>query len=424
MAATNYVFDFPPPEFIDQLPGETIGEYLTRTEFEAPEDQADDDDQPTDEEVGAVEIEDVEDAEVANSFEGHEGRPGLRGGSLPKGEAKTKAEPELPEPEMPEFEDGDVAYDIQSKRGRVFKNAVGELRFKPDGASWDTTLSKQKDETESEHWARIKADKAVAGEFLDELKVEKFCNGSCPEEFTIAGKRFVCSNLAKDTGADEDRISAGIHQWADSSNDTLYGSLLTQQAATVLGATPSKWQDENFESLDGKRNARIKQGWVLNQDKHISPFEKTTHFAGDNDHDESWKIENTYPGATTPLEAHQKFLSAMYDRTQKHLAKNGIKYVTLYRGATLPDDAVKDAQVGDKVNIISNALESWSSRKYTGFIFSDGAIKGEKTGILLKATVPASSIVSTPATGFGCLNEHEFVVHNAKKFPCVLIYKT
>ena len=88
----------------------------------------------------------------------------------------------------------------------------------------------------------------------------------------------------------------------------------------------------------------------------------------------------------------------MYDRTQEELVATGNKTVTLYRGVNV-DDPQKYAS-GDKINITANALESWST---------DSRVAGTFGNVIMKAEVPIEKIVSTARTGFGCLNEWEFV---------------
>lgn len=62
----------------------------------------------------------------------------------------------------------------------------------------------------------------------------------------------------------------------------------------------------------------------------------------------------------------------------------------------------------------SNALESWSLSADTARSFADSGKKGE-LGITLVMEVPVSRIMSTAATGIGCLTELEVVLLSEDK---------
>ena len=201
--------------------------------------------------------------------------------------------------------------------------------------------------------------------------------------------------LEKGTGFPGSVCSEAVSKWAQSSNDTIYGSLIMQKAAAAeFGGKTTKWQDENLETCENK----LKQGIGS-----YTPFQ-----------DDHGKML-TAVKAKDPEEASRKVLSVMYNNTQKQLKDAGLKYVTLYRGVSVESKYVKGAKRGDSISYPRNALESWSTSKSVSGNFGEG-VPGH-TIILLKATVPASSIVSNHSTGFGCKNEHEFVVHNGKEFP-------
>jgi hypothetical protein len=112
---------------------------------------------------------------------------------------------------------------------------------------------------------------------------------------------------------------------------------------------------------------------------------------------------------------NQAFARAMYENTQQSLSDNGITHVTLYRGMRLNNvayESVQDALDNGNTPVIRlsnrNALESWSAGRHVAEAFRQTG-RGER-GNVLTATVPAERVFSTARSGFGCLNEMEFVV--------------
>ncbi len=102
------------------------------------------------------------------------------------------------------------------------------------------------------------------------------------------------------------------------------------------------------------------------------------------------------------------FLDIVYARTQEFLKKSGIEYVTLFRGVALPENNFKRISYFKK-HVETNPLNSWSSCVGTAVDF--GSDHGDTTfPYVLCCKVPAANIVSTPITGFGCLNELEYIV--------------
>jgi hypothetical protein len=99
---------------------------------------------------------------------------------------------------------------------------------------------------------------------------------------------------------------------------------------------------------------------------------------------------------------YRRFVRRMYEHTQAVLAAEGVKEVGLWRGMSthgLPWG------VEGKQRPPLQPANSWASSKSQAKKFL-----GSQTPRYLKATVPASRILGSARTGFGCLNETEFVV--------------
>lgn len=190
-----------------------------------------------------------------------------------------------------------------------------------------------------------------------------------------AVKDEIATALSQSTGLSYQSVNKAIHQWADTSNDTDYRSLSMQEsAARVFGTQLSDWQKTKIENAKGHHDADFK--------KHA--------------------FEDDYAPYNSPQQATDKFLMAMYDHTQKHFKEKGITSVVLRRGTA---GVLQNTSHGEKVKLNSNALESWTLHERITSVFGKD---------VLKAEVPVSRIVGTARTGFGCLNEYEYVVIGGK----------
>ena len=99
--------------------------------------------------------------------------------------------------------------------------------------------------------------------------------------------------------------------------------------------------------------------------------------------------------------AGRDFVREMYNKTQKDLERHGIKTLTLARGVRV--GLAEGAQ-----NIVLHPASSFSSHEEVADSFRGNV------GSVLFARFPASRILSTPRTGFGCRNEREYVVLGGK----------
>ena len=202
-------------------------------------------------------------------------------------------------------------------------------------------------------------------------------------------KNDICNKLSEATGLSYEAVNETIHQWAESSNNKDMRSLSMQEAAArVFGTELSDWQKSRVA--------------IVNDPTYgYSGENKRPMFDGG---DYASPKYHPYP---TPQAAQDAFIKAMHTETQRMFEAAGVKTVKLYRG-TRPWDAVKAEQdpfytlsKGDKVNVKSNAMESWTIDPKVAHQFGENIIMAE---------VPVSRIVASARTGYGCLNEYEFVV--------------
>jgi len=186
----------------------------------------------------------------------------------------------------------------------------------------------------------------------------------------------IVTKLSADSGVDYDTVNIIIKTWAGSSNDNNPNALAIQQeAAKMFGASLSEWQQGKVDHYE-KGNERIilKDGKLVN----IKPALEPNKF--------------TRPQI-------RSVLNAMYEHTQTQLAAAGIpEYITLRRGVAdinLPKGSIQ--------NIYSNTLSSFTS-------YSGVAKYFRGSGIIMEIQIPRSRILATARTGFGCLDEAEYVV--------------
>lgn len=105
--------------------------------------------------------------------------------------------------------------------------------------------------------------------------------------------------------------------------------------------------------------------------------------------------------------ALRAFARAMWDETQAQLSADGIDEVMLYRGqGFLPDEHFPGVHVDADVRL--QPASSFSSRYSTATSFQRTPPAGG--GGIISARVPRERILGSARTGFGCLNEGEYVV--------------
>jgi hypothetical protein len=114
------------------------------------------------------------------------------------------------------------------------------------------------------------------------------------------------------------------------------------------------------------------------------------------------------------------YIDATYQATQQWLADNGITEVTLYRGVTWDSQTDADNPLAADtsmqshpapITVTSNPLTSWTYNAQNAESFANGMTShGVNSGAVIMATIPASSILSVPATGMASSYWQEVVV--------------
>lgn len=213
-------------------------------------------------------------------------------------------------------------------------------------------------------------------------------------------KSNIVDQISQDTGIDKALVNNAIHQWAETSNDESYASLDMQRiAAKEFGVELSSWQQSKLGQVEEARDKQLEVGQFKTPTvTQRSVFETS-----------STSLE---PGAakySNKDEATSAFLHSMYSNTQAKLKDQGIEKITVYRGIQSPE--LSGLKKGEVIKINGNAMESWSLHPKVAKNFAGGDTGlNLKRGKVLAMEVPASRILSTAKTGFGCLNEWEVVV--------------
>ena len=176
-------------------------------------------------------------------------------------------------------------------------------------------------------------------------------------------KETIADELAERSGLEYDKVDQMVRQWASSSNDNDPEALhMQERASKMFGTDLSDWQKQKIKDLTG-----------------------TSSF--------------------TDAEV-DKFLKAMYDNTQDQFRAAGIDKVKLLRGMDLDDNDLMRLRAagtkeGSTITMKQNVMESWSLNEQTA---------GDFGNMVIETDVPIDRIISNARTGFGCLDEYEFIV--------------
>jgi hypothetical protein len=331
---------------------------------------------------------------------GHAGRHGKIGGSVPKG---TNFQPGMPGPNNSEYVDLSMGYDIIANN--VFTHIM------PDAS--DT----------------LKRSLGV----LDRADVAR------------AAKNDIVTELSQRTGLDYDRVNEFIRQWASTSNRG-YESISIQEAfAEEFGVELSSWQKEILKPYN-ERIARWKKRYDLFdeaqavEDKYVEAQIQKTGKTRDtlssaeikealDNASAEWNASHTmrFSHVMTvsaqpdyipilPKEGMKRLARAMYDLTQERL-KDAPDTLILFRGIVVDD--YEGAQPGDIAQYEGNAIESWSASKQVAYQFS-----GQPGSAVLSISIPKENVVGTCISGFGCLNELEYVFLGSIPGSSVRVIKT
>jgi hypothetical protein len=204
-------------------------------------------------------------------------------------------------------------------------------------------------------------------------------SGIFSAEDRVAVKDEIVTKLSETSGVDYNTTNEIIKRWAASSNDDDVNSLAIQQeAAKMFGSSLSEWQQSKIDTMERGMESIVRRDGKL----------------------------VTVPGKLEPNIATRpeirRVLNAMYDHTQAELANAGFpEYVTLRRGV---GGAV--FKEGSVQQVYQNALSSFTSNVSIAHSFAFDT----RGGVVIEIQVPRSRILATARTGFGCLNEYEFVL--------------
>jgi len=201
--------------------------------------------------------------------------------------------------------------------------------------------------------------------------------------------------LSERSGVPYDTVNDFVKQWSYSSNDNDMRSLAIQRAASeTFGIPLSEFTQGKITALERKiAEGAIPQG-------RFAPL--------------------------LPDDEQGLLLKAMYDYTQEKLALSGFSSgdtVRLRRGVVLPDYIAEDWDKGSIQQIIGNTLESWSVGENVASRFANAMGKG-KVSVVLEMDVPVETIMGTARTGFGCLDEGEFVLLGSQPSQAKIIHIT
>lgn len=178
-------------------------------------------------------------------------------------------------------------------------------------------------------------------------------------------------------------VSAVIGRWAGTSGDTNPGAVAVQSIASKMFGIPNAWMPHKIGGTS--QIARDVQR-LLNDEGFVR--------------------------------GTQHMLRAQYELTQEAFKAAGIQEVVLTRGIHMNPTlrrryaAQIDAAMRLDPSTASRLIEGLPMQPLSSFAWNIRTAEGfgGYSGVVLKARVPVSQILSYPRTGFGCFNENELVV--------------
>ncbi|MFF4819817.1 hypothetical protein ACFY2K_35170 [Kitasatospora sp. NPDC001309] len=106
---------------------------------------------------------------------------------------------------------------------------------------------------------------------------------------------------------------------------------------------------------------------------------------------------------------HAAILTAMWERTQNHLAEADLGSLTVWRGVATSDGRPPAGWTADGSTLSDPLLRPLSAFSLDPDV-AHGFATDEGPGFVMSAIVPAERVIATPATGLGCLDESEVVI--------------
>lgn len=317
---------------------------------------------------------------------GHRGRPGKRGGALPgTGGDISKPERKFASGKAPS---GEVLARISEGIYSVTPAGQDPRANIPLGAGLLTY-------PESDEW----------------LDLSDFGRADVKDQ--------IVTDISAASGVSYEDTNAVIGQWAQSSNDSDIRSLSLQEAASEeFGMELSDWQQTKVDTI--RAAEWIRSDPMPGSDIDTVYDEAMKKYPNAND---VYDIETTVydqnmveiaGGVTSPLlprDQERAIMRAQYDQTQKRFADLGYSpddSIVLYRGFT-QDISKGTFDKGEIINYKGNTIESWSASPSVARNFANvwGA---DESGNIIRMEVPIRNVFSCARTGFGCLNEGEYVI--------------
>lgn len=209
----------------------------------------------------------------------------------------------------------------------------------------------------------------------------------------------IITSLSTESGVNYNTTNDIVGQWAMTSNDTDYRSLSLQEAASEEFNVPlSGWQQQTIarQHASEYKMELLEADPPLSFDQMSQAIKQKFPIVEDPYSVMSWRMNKPI----TSRENERAVLRTMYNQTQETFRKAGFQpddVITLYRGY----NSGLVLQQYKPASYQGNAMESWSISSKVAYNFG-------KTVIAMN--VPVRNIVGTCRTGFGCLEEGEFVV--------------
>jgi hypothetical protein len=202
------------------------------------------------------------------------------------------------------------------------------------------------------------------------------------------------TDVAKEIG--KPQLVGGL-KWPSQSGYEIRGLMKARVVKENAKEMAKELKNENPADLE-KRAQQIVDQWANTSGDHsnraVGQQEVVRQAFGL--HEDTMSHMGAKPAATDHIDV--AYLHAEYIRTQQFLKDSKVEYVTVYRG----QGGLPSGHTSGELDVTMQPASSWSTSFKTSKTFASSH--------MMAVRVPAARVLSTAATGRGCLNESEVLL--------------
>ena len=233
-------------------------------------------------------------------------------------------------------------------------------------------------------------------------------------------KQMVAAAFAGDSPGTDSSMATYLDAAEHPENYTMRPSPHTYELSLAKKSESGYGEPLTTQALKEYAVAKLVQNWAGTSNDHSVKSLVAQQAAHDEFNLENvapWNMDSTLKDSVDSSYAdhgavYREFVRAQYNLTQQDLKDRGITHVNVMRGMKWEYGSAPGWTAGAKSGSHVDApplrpMSSWTVNSSTASNFSNSG--GKQPRVVIKATMPASAVLSWPQSGFGCLNEYEFV---------------